>query len=125
MASPEYHNGVVKWYNFKTGYGFIEDHLTGTDVFVHFSGLTRSLRKRLPREGDKLLVKSNRETRDLRPEKFGGMSTTPPTNSRIKNIIPVTVLIGYRGCDDITLTSRAKAANHKTVFAFPLAEEVT
>ncbi|XP_045127553.1 uncharacterized protein LOC123514036 [Portunus trituberculatus] len=51
MASQQHH-GQLKWYNFKCGYGFITDLSTKTDVFVHFSGLKRSLQKRLPREGD-------------------------------------------------------------------------
>ncbi|XP_045101322.1 cold shock protein CspA-like [Portunus trituberculatus] len=53
MAGQQ-HQGEVKWYNYKRGYGFIRDHSTKTDVFVHFSGLKRSLQKRLPREGDKV-----------------------------------------------------------------------
>ncbi|MPC87305.1 hypothetical protein E2C01_082163 [Portunus trituberculatus] len=35
------------------------------------------------------------------------------------------VLIGYRACNVITVTSRVKAANHEAAFAFPLAEKVT
>ncbi|MPC70517.1 Cold shock-like protein CspB [Portunus trituberculatus] len=53
MASQQQH-GQLKWYNFKPGYGFISDFSTKTDVFIHFSGLKRSLQKRLPREGDKV-----------------------------------------------------------------------
>lgn len=30
--------GTVKWFNNQKGYGFISDE-TGSDVFVHFSGL--------------------------------------------------------------------------------------
>lgn len=32
-------NGVVKWFNEKKGYGFIEQE-DGPDVFVHFSGIS-------------------------------------------------------------------------------------
>ena len=31
-------NGIVKWFNEKKGYGFIEQK-DGPDVFVHFSGI--------------------------------------------------------------------------------------
>ncbi len=31
-------NGVVKWFNDRKGYGFIE-HEDGPDVFVHHSGI--------------------------------------------------------------------------------------
>ncbi len=31
--------GTVKWFNSQKGFGFITDSETGTDVFVHFSGL--------------------------------------------------------------------------------------
>ncbi|XP_045107149.1 Y-box-binding protein 2-A-like [Portunus trituberculatus] len=51
MASQQ-HQGQFKWYNYKRGFGFISDSSTKTDVFVHYSGLKRSLQRRLPREGD-------------------------------------------------------------------------
>ena len=31
-------NGIVKWFNEKKGYGFIEQE-DGPDVFVHYSGI--------------------------------------------------------------------------------------
>jgi cold shock protein len=31
-------NGIVKWFNDKKGFGFIEQE-NGTDVFVHHSGI--------------------------------------------------------------------------------------
>ncbi len=34
-------NGVVKWFDDKKGYGFIEQE-EGPDVFVHFSGISSS-----------------------------------------------------------------------------------
>ncbi|MPC64847.1 Cold shock-like protein CspB [Portunus trituberculatus] len=55
MASQQ-HYGKIKWYNHKRGFGFITD--TSTKTFfvhlVHFSGLKRSLQRRLPREGEKV-----------------------------------------------------------------------
>ncbi|XP_045105293.1 uncharacterized protein LOC123500719 [Portunus trituberculatus] len=46
------HQGTFKWYNRKSGYGFIRDSVVNKDFFVHYSGLKRSFRKALPREGD-------------------------------------------------------------------------
>jgi CspA family cold shock protein len=44
--------GTVKWFNEKKGYGFIEQE-DGTDVFVHFSGISGSGFKTLA-EGDRV-----------------------------------------------------------------------
>lgn len=35
--------GKVKFYNNQKGFGFILDHETGQDVFVHSSGLTDTI----------------------------------------------------------------------------------
>ena len=43
-------NGTVKWFNEKKGFGFIESE-DGTDVFVHFSGISSDGFKTL-NEGD-------------------------------------------------------------------------
>ena len=45
-------NGVVKWFNEKKGYGFIEQD-DGPDVFVHHTGIGGSGFKSL-REGDRV-----------------------------------------------------------------------
>ena len=47
-----HHHGRVKWFNGRSGYGFIHDLVTGKDVFVHNQGLTRRMQKNPPREGD-------------------------------------------------------------------------
>ena len=47
-----YIHGRVKWYNIKAGYGFIHNPSTGIDVFVHHEGLSKSLKKHPPEEGD-------------------------------------------------------------------------
>ena len=44
--------GVVKWFNEKKGYGFIESE-DGTDVFVHHSGINATGFKTL-HEGDRV-----------------------------------------------------------------------
>ncbi len=49
-------NGVVKWFNEKKGYGFIEQE-DGPDVFVHFSAIQGS--------GFKSLYEGNRVTFDI------------------------------------------------------------
>jgi len=45
-------NGIVKWFNDKKGFGFIEQE-EGPDVFVHFSGIKSNGFKSL-NEGDKV-----------------------------------------------------------------------
>jgi CspA family cold shock protein len=45
-------NGTVKWFNEKKGFGFIESE-DGTDVFVHFSGISSDGFKTL-NDGDKV-----------------------------------------------------------------------
>ncbi|XP_045105269.1 cold shock-like protein CspB [Portunus trituberculatus] len=50
--AAQQHKGTFKWYNKKSGYGFIREFVANKDYFVHYSGLTRSFRKALPREGD-------------------------------------------------------------------------
>lgn len=45
-------NGIVKWFNDKKGFGFIEQE-EGPDVFVHFSGINTSGFKSL-KEGDRV-----------------------------------------------------------------------
>jgi len=45
-------NGVVKWFNEKKGYGFIEQE-GGPDVFVHHSGISAEGFRSL-KEGDQV-----------------------------------------------------------------------
>ena len=45
-------NGIVKWFNEKKGYGFIE-HEDGRDVFVHYSGIKTTGFKTL-HDGDRV-----------------------------------------------------------------------
>jgi len=45
-------NGVVKWFNDRKGYGFIEQE-DGPDVFVHHSGIIGAGFKSL-KEGDRV-----------------------------------------------------------------------
>ncbi|MFC1852385.1 cold-shock protein [candidate division CSSED10-310 bacterium] len=44
--------GVVKWFNEKKGFGFIEQE-DGTDVFVHYTGIAGTGFKSI-REGDRV-----------------------------------------------------------------------
>ncbi len=45
-------DGVIKWFNDRKGYGFIEQE-DGPDVFVHFSGINGAGFKTL-QEGDRV-----------------------------------------------------------------------
>ena len=47
-------NGIVKWFNERKGYGFIEQD-EGPDVFVHHSGINATGFKSL-NEGDRVSV---------------------------------------------------------------------
>ncbi len=49
-------DGIVKWFNEKKGFGFIEQD-DGPDVFVHFSGIIS--------DGFKLLHEGDRVTFDI------------------------------------------------------------
>jgi len=49
-------NGIVKWFNEKKGYGFIEQE-DGPDVFVHHSGINA--------EGYKSLTEGEQVTFDI------------------------------------------------------------
>lgn len=42
MSETPKMSGCVKWFNKKTGYGFINEPSSGKDFFVHFSGLSVS-----------------------------------------------------------------------------------
>jgi CspA family cold shock protein len=46
-------NGIVKWFNGKKGFGFIQPEDGGADVFVHISALERAGLSDL-REGQKV-----------------------------------------------------------------------
>ncbi|MPC39915.1 Cold shock-like protein CspB [Portunus trituberculatus] len=84
MASPAHH-GLVKWYNLKRGYAFICDLKTGTDVFLHATGINRAFKEHPPREGEKVLLSiwegvKGPVAKDVIP--FSASSRHPVTNKR-------------------------------------------
>ena len=57
-------NGIVKWFNEKKGFGFIEQE-DGPDVFVHFSGINESGFKSL-KEGDEVTFDTEQGSKGAR-----------------------------------------------------------
>jgi len=53
--------GIVKWFNFKKGYGFVAPESGEKDIFVHITALQKSGIKKLE-EGQK--VSFSTETKD-------------------------------------------------------------
>ncbi|MPC63190.1 Cold shock-like protein CspG [Portunus trituberculatus] len=82
MASPDHLQGLVKWYNIKAGYGFITLPQQGKDVFVHTTGLTRSLKETPPREGDHVFL--NLRQGDKGPEARDVAWSEPPSRQPTK-----------------------------------------
>ncbi|MPC91845.1 Cold shock-like protein CspB [Portunus trituberculatus] len=136
MASPALHTGLVKWFNVKAGYGFIQKLNTGTDVFCHVSGLTRPLKNQPPREGDQVLLAVREgakgpEACDVAPTK--NTSAPPKTqtprkrriyrlkytpalaggnNHRLQEILPL--ILQHNGLPAINIPSSALTANTRT-----------
>ncbi|MBO7402340.1 MAG: cold-shock protein [Lachnospiraceae bacterium] len=59
-------NGTVKWFNAKSGYGFITDD-EGKDVFVHFTKIKMDGFKTL-NQGDKVQFEVSQGERGLQAE---------------------------------------------------------
>ena len=57
--------GVVKWFNFSKGYGFITNDANGEDVFVHFSAIQVDGFKTLE-EGQKVTFDVESDPKDSR-----------------------------------------------------------
>ena len=56
--------GIVKWFNQKKGFGFIERDDSGADVFVHFSQIAEDAQKLA--EGDRVEFDIEEMPRGLR-----------------------------------------------------------
>ncbi|MPC52331.1 Y-box-binding protein 2-A [Portunus trituberculatus] len=94
MASPRqpsrlanHHFRRVKWYNVKTGYGFIKDLQTATDIFVHVSGITRFLKKNPPKEDNEIIF--NVHGSDKGPEARETGTIAGGENHRLQSLIPL------------------------------------
>ncbi|MPC15068.1 26S proteasome non-ATPase regulatory subunit 1 [Portunus trituberculatus] len=113
MAAQQ-HRGTFKWYNGKSGFGFIRDSEANQDFFVHFFGLTRSFRKVLPREGDtatfttlkgKKGPEAREVTRDGKVERPPLCPKSPPraekaaeADLKIKACICTAQIVRHGGC---------------------------
>ena len=66
--------GIIKWYDKKKGYGFIE-HGDGSDIFVHYTSL--STQSTILNDGDKVSFEITDGEKGLRADKVTITQQTP------------------------------------------------
>jgi CspA family cold shock protein len=82
------HSGIVKWYSYKKGYGFITSPECKNDILVHFSALDAANIRNL-RPGDKLTVEITETASGIQAKRVIAFedATYSPHNSQSFQII--------------------------------------
>lgn len=68
--------GVVKWFNSKKGFGFIELETTGVDVFLHASKIVDGGARSIA-EGDQVEFDADQLSNGLRAQNVRRLRLTP------------------------------------------------
>lgn len=68
--------GVVKWFNSKKGFGFIELEKTGVDVFLHASKIVDGGARAIA-EGDQVEFDADQLSNGLRAQNVRRLGLTP------------------------------------------------
>lgn len=68
--------GKVKWFNSDKGFGFIEQHAGGADVFVHFSAIQGTGMRNL-NEGDEVEFKVEQGQKGLQAASVSVTNAAP------------------------------------------------
>jgi cold shock protein len=68
--------GIVKWFNSKKGFGFIEQDKTGADVFLHSSKIAKGELRTIA-EGDRVEFDADELPNGLRAKNVRKLDLTP------------------------------------------------
>jgi cold shock protein len=68
--------GIVKWFNEKKGFGFIESRESGSDIFVHYSEIMDEESQML-REGERVEFVAEEMAKGLQARQVKKLGLTP------------------------------------------------